>query len=99
MKYYSEILRKNFDSEKDCLAAEKDHSDKVAAEKAKQTELANARKERAKEVETAYQAVLDAQKHYTELRNQFVKDYGSWHMTISSHDDFDDLFDMFFRIF
>ena len=99
MKYYSEILRKNFDSEKECIAAEEEYNNKVAAEKAKLEELSKARKDRAKEVENAYQAVLNAKKHYAELRDKFVEDYGSWHMTISTKNDIDDIFNSFFRIF
>ena len=99
MKYYSEILRRTYDSENDCVAAEKEYEEKVAAEKAKKEALAAERKERAKEVEDAYKAFMDAQKHYHKLRNEFVNDYGSWHMTISSQNDIDECINSFFRFF
>lgn len=102
MKYYSEVLKRTFDTEKECIEEEKAYEEKAAAKKAEQQALTKARKERAKEVETAYQEVIAARKRYDELRNKFVKDYGSWHMTISSQDDFEnfnDIFDSFFRIF
>lgn len=99
MKYYSETLNKVFENEKDCLKAEKEHKEKVEAEEKHKKELADSRKIRAKEVEDAYKAVIDAQKHYHELKNQFVEDFGSFHMTFSTIDDFPSLFSDIFRIF
>ena len=96
MKYYSEVLNKTFDSETECLEAETKYTEKKAKEE-KQKELVNAkRKERAKEVEAAYDAVLEVQKKYAELRNKFIQDYGSWHMTISTPNAFSFLEDLFF---
>lgn len=100
MKYYSETLRKAFDSEKECLEAEESFQKAQAAEQAKKEALANTRKARAKEVEDAYKAVLDAQKVYNDLRIKFIQDYGSYHMTISSKNDlFDNIWESFIRIF
>lgn len=98
MKYYSEKLRQTYDTEKACIQAESEYEAKLKEEKAKQEQLTNTRKERAAEVEQAYKAALDAQKHYTELRNQFVEDYGTWHMTISSQKD-GDWINYLFRLF
>lgn len=100
MKYYSELLKKTYDSEKDCLKAEKEYNEKLEAEEKRKKELTENRKARAKEVEEAYKAVCEAQKHYNELRNQFVRDYGSFHMTFSSDDDnWNTLFEDWFKIF
>jgi hypothetical protein len=99
MKYYSETLNKVFENEKDCLNAEKEYKAKVEAEEKRKKELADSRKARAKEVEDAYKAVIDAQKHYNELKNKFVDDFGSFHMTFSTTDDFHSLFSDLFRIF
>ena len=99
MKYYSETLNKVFENEKDCLNAEKEYKAKVEAEEKRKKELADSRKARAKEVEDAYKAVIDAQKHYNELKNKFVEDFGSFHMTFSTTDDFHSLFSDLFRIF
>ena len=65
---------------------------KKAEEEAKRKELAETRKARAKEIEDAY-------KHANELLNAFVKDYGSFHMTIRNQEapsPFEDLFRFFF---
>ena len=99
MKYYSETLNKVFENEKDCLNAEKEYEAKVEEEEKRKKELADSRKVRAKEVEDAYKAIIDAQKHYNNLKNKFVEDFGSFHMTFSTTDDFHSLFSDLFRIF
>ena len=86
MKYYSETLNKVFENEKDCLNAEKEYKAKVEAEEKHKKELADSRKIRAKEVEDAYKAVIDAQKHYHKLLANFCKEYGSFHCTITDKD-------------
>ena len=99
MKYYSETLNKVFENEKECLNAEKEYEAKVEEEEKRKKELADSRKIRAKEVEDAYKAIIDAQKHYNNLKNKFVEDFGSFHMTFSTTDDFHSLFSDLFRIF
>ena len=86
MKYYSEILKKAFDTEAACLKAEKEHTEMVAAKKATEEKLAKARKERAKEIEDALHEVYKARKHYTELLEAFCKDYGAFHFTLKDSD-------------
>lgn len=93
MKIYSEKTNKEYATVDECLAAEKEYDAKVAAEKAKKEKLAAVRKERAAEVEDAYKAILDAQKVYKEKLDAFVKDYGSFHMSIKS--GFNNPFDAF----
>lgn len=97
MKILSEKTNKEYASVEECLAAEEEFDKQVALEKAKKEELTNARKERAKEVEDAYKTILEAQKHYRELLNAFVKDYGSFHMTLRTGDG--NPFDLFNRFF
>jgi len=91
MKYYSELVKKNFDSEQECLDAEK----KYEEDHTKELALKEERAERAKEVQEAY-------KHYLELRAKFIEDYKSWHMTLTEKDlpalntiNWFDLFDKF----
>lgn len=105
MRYYSEVLDKLFDTEKDLLSAEKAFQKRVEVEKAlKAKEAEEAKKKaderaaRAKEVEAAAKAVQDAQKAYREKLNAFTKDYGGFHMTIKSDSDsfFDNLINLFF---
>jgi hypothetical protein len=96
MKYYSENTRKFYDSEQECAQAEIEYSKKLAAEKAKKEELSNTRKERAKEIEDAYKAILEAKQNYSKLLSAFVKDYGSFHMTLRTGDG--NPFDSFYSI-
>lgn len=71
MKYYSEILKKFFDSEKDCIAAEKEQQAKLET---KESEYAKLKEEKEK-VNKAYEL---ADKLYNDFRNhveEFNKKY------------------------
>ena len=83
--FYSEILDKYSEDEKALAKAEQEYLDKKAAA----DKLKSERADRAKEVEDAY-------KHYYELLHAFVKDYGSFHMSLSTADDFLDRIRKFF---
>lgn len=72
MKYYSDKTRKLYDTEEDLLKAEELLAQKEIEEKKKM----ESRKSRAKEVEDAY-------KHYLDLLDKFIKDYGSFHTTLT----------------
>ena len=75
MRYYSDTLKKLFETEEELKKAEVEFEEKHALELKKKEERAH----RAKEVEEAY-------KKYLDLRSKFVKDYGSYHMTITEND-------------
>lgn len=99
MKFYSENLHKLFDSEKELTDAELAAQKAKEAEEAKKKELTETRKARAKEVDAAREEVYAARKKYHTLLDAFVKDYGSYHASYSSHDlaSIDDIFDCFFN--
>lgn len=99
MKYYSEILKNVYDSEKECKQAEAAFLKEKAEKDEKEKALQENRKARAKEIEEAYKAKLEADKHYLKLRKDFIKDYGSFHLTVSSKDDVEDILETFFKIF
>ena len=100
MKYVSEITGKTYDSEKDCLEAEKIFKEEEKKKKAAEEKKAAERSERAKEVEKAYEKVVEANKAYRDVLNRFIKDYGSFHMTYSDTNNLiDDVFDSVFRFF
>jgi len=75
MKYYSEKCKRMYDSVEDLATAEKEFDDKAAKELA----LREERKVRAQEVTDKY-------KEYLELREKFIKDYGSWHVSLTEKD-------------
>jgi len=103
MKYFSEVLNKFFETEKECADAELDYRNKEEVAKKEKEEKAAERKARAKEVEAAYAELQAAQEKYSEVLSAFIKDFGSFHMTISSpltrNPSFNKLFDSFFDHF
>lgn len=93
MKFYSEKTKKMYDAVEQLEAAELEYDKKHEAELAKQKE----RKARAEEIDEARKAIIAAEKHYNELLNQFIKDYGSYHATYS--DEVTSIRDFFNRFF
>lgn len=92
--FKSEITGKVYESEKECLEAEKAHNELVA----KQSKEKEERKAKADDIKTAYEDYLnlctenkkkeqEAYNKYIELRNQFVDKYGSYHLTVSTKND------------
>ena len=101
MKILSEKTNKYYATVDECLAAEKAFDEAAAKKKAEEEKLNATRKERANEVENAYKVSIEANKHYRELLDAFVKDYGSFHMTVHTgnlnpFDSFSHFFDTFF---
>ena len=73
MKYYSEITKKNYNSEKECLEAEKQHALKSNEESKKQTELSIRKKQLAKAIEEADEKVTQANKEYNVAKAEAKK--------------------------
>jgi hypothetical protein len=90
-KYYSEKTKKEYSTEKECIAAEKEY-DKANAEKEKERALI---KKEADEINKAYEELKVARKKYNDLVNEFIKKHNSYHLTISNKDFFDTFFDNF----
>lgn len=93
MKYYSDLLKKPFDTVEELEKAEKEKKEQEFAIQKKNEE----RTLKAKEVEAAYKSYIetkkkafkeidDAYNNYIALRNKFVNDYGSFHMTYTNND-------------
>ena len=90
--FYSEELDKSFDSEEECLKAEKENSEKLAVVKAEKEE----RKQAAEEVKKAFEDADAAYKAAQEKMNNFIEKYGSYHLTLKdSHLPMPNLFDFF----
>lgn len=79
MKYYSEKVKKLFDSEDELNEAEAKLEEKNKQALIVKEERAKA----AKEVEDAYKAANDAYKVAKDKLNDFCKKYGSYHTTIT----------------
>ena len=95
MKYYSESLKKLFDSEEEALEAEKT-AEKEAKEKKAMVEIRKKqRAEDAKEVEDALKKVKEAEDEYHEKLNDFIKKYGYFHYSSKDANDFPSIFSVF----
>ena len=84
MQYYSQKTKKIYDKQEDCLADEKKYDAAMKEQEDKAQKLKEERGARSKEVEDAYEAIIDAQRHYDEVLNAFIKDYGIYHTTITT---------------
>lgn len=82
MKFYSEKTKKLYDTEKDLANAEAT----LVEKEAKEAEKLKVKKEKAKAIEEAYQKIKEAQKEYYKLRDAFIDEYGSFHMTYTDKD-------------
>ena len=91
--YHSKLLNKYFESYDDMLREEAEFKRQNEEKLKKQAE----RKERAAEVEDAYKKTLEARdqarklieeadKKYYELRNKFIQDFGSYHISYTNTD-------------
>lgn len=87
MKYYSEVLNRVFDSEKELVAEEQKAKNAEMEKKILEQKKAEERKNRASEVEKARIAANEAATNYRKLLEDFCKDYGSYHYTIKNFPD------------
>ena len=98
MKFFSDITKRFYETPEDCMEAESAAlKEKEAAENEKR-KAAEMRKNRAAEVEKARDDYLNARKVYNDLLKKFCADYGSYHCSIKSPDEFGDYFDALFKL-
>lgn len=76
-KFYSELTKKLYDTQEEAEKEEKALEAKNRLELKKKEE----KTARAKEIEEAYKKCVEANQQYVKLKNAFIKDYGSFHMT------------------
>ena len=96
MKYYSEDLKKLFDSEKELTEAEVAAKKAADEAKAKKEALTKERKTRAEEIEALLKERKALDKKIHTALAAFTKDYGSFH---TSYSNAEDLFDAFWDWF
>ena len=102
MKFYSELINKVYDTEKDCMKAEQEYKQALEAKKREEEtkKLAEKKKQEkraaaAKNVEAKREAMISAQREYREEIEKFCKEYGSYHFTTNSFDGIPHLFEFF----
>ena len=102
--FKSEITGKVYESEQECLDAEKEHNELVL----KQNKEKEERKASADEIKKAYEDYLDLRKKnkesereayskYIDLRNKFVDKYGSYHVTVTQKNNLKPIADLGFN--
>lgn len=82
MRFYSDKTRKFYETLEDCEKAEKDFEVEQERKKAEALQKSNDRKEAAKKVENAYNALITAKKAYHEELSKFCKQYGTYHLSL-----------------
>lgn len=82
MKYYSEKLKKLFDSEAELVKAE----NAATAEATKQEKLRKEREEAAKAIDEKLKEKIRVTKEYNNMLADFCKKYGKYHKTITDRD-------------
>ena len=92
MKFYSEKTKKFYDTYDECVKVEDEILKKERAEAERKAKLEKNRASAAKEVEAAFKAVNEAVKKRDKLLEEFVKNYGSFHMTLDGSDSDSDMF-------
>lgn len=106
--YYSEKLNETFDTQAELEQAEAAREAELAAKKEAAEKAKADRSARAKEIEAAYAKIVEAEKvlseaqnNYKALRNKFIEEYGSFHMTVHKvspiNEWFGDLFNTLFK--
>lgn len=85
MKYVSELTGKVFDTEKDCLAADKEYEKAQAAKKAAEEAARIEYDKRVEELNAAYETAKKAQEEYEKLAVAFDKDYSKKNCKCEKH--------------
>ena len=93
MKFYSEKLNKLYDTAEELQKAEfkakeAENLEKIKAQRAEEEKkkLAAERKARAAEVDEARKAMVEAKQKYAKALEGFVKDYGTYHTSLTGED-------------
>ena len=86
MRYYSTETKQFYDTEKACMEAERTYLQERDAEKKEKERKAAERKARAAEVEDARKAMVAAQNKYRETLEAFVRDYKTYHLSLTGED-------------
>ena len=83
MKYYSEEMKRFFDTEEECMTAEAAYEEELEKARKAKAEAAERRKARAQEVELARDEFIKARDNFNKVLNDFCKEYGSYHFSIN----------------
>ena len=110
MRIFSDKTNKEYKTVEECIKAEKEFDERVAAEKAakekalaekkaKEEKALATRKVDAEKVETARKAAIEANKAYHDELAKFCDKWGAYHRTFKVDGNLNDLWDDFFNSF
>ena len=86
MKFYSELTKQLYDSEKALMKAEAELKETEEKKRTEEKIKKEARAKRAKEVDEALKAANEAQTKAISLLKDFIRDYGYFHTSFSTND-------------
>ena len=98
VKIYSDVTKKFYDDEAAALKAEEEVKTRAEEKTARRKQMANTVEVKRTEYEQARKACKQARDEYYEVLDNFCKEYGSYHYTITCK-DLNAAFDSLFRIF
>lgn len=84
IKFYDEVTKKCYDSMEEAEKAQADALENQKKQEEEKARLIAERKARADEVEQAKQAMKEAQDNYKKLLSDFLRDYKTYHYSVSS---------------
>lgn len=95
MRYFSDVTKKIYETEDALIKAETEVIEARKAKEEKEKKLKNERAARAKVVEEAIENAKKAQSDANMLLKDFIKDYGSYHSSVTKTEPTLSLFDFF----
>lgn len=82
VRYYSDVTKLLYETAEECEKAEKEFRAEQERKKAEALQKSNDRKDAAKKVENAYNALIAARKAYQDELSKFCKQYGTFHLSV-----------------
>lgn len=82
VRYYSDVTKLLYETAEECEKAEKEFYAEQERKKAEALQKSNDRKDAAKKVENAYNALIAARKAYQDELSKFCKRYGTFHLSV-----------------
>lgn len=82
MRYFSDVTKQLYESEKECLEAEKARKKEQKQKEEKELQLSRERKAAAERVEAKHKAMIDARNEYKQELSDFCEKYGYYHMSV-----------------
>lgn len=105
VKYYSDVLKKVYDTEEELKKEEKEYEIKLAEEKKAAEELKTKRDEKAKQVQIAedlakakIKEAKEAEDNYKKLLTEFINEFGQYRTVIKDYDTLYDPFDLINKV-